>query len=193
MSNNGSRRYSIHPFCSLQKKGWLRIHTHMQKRLLNRFKNYSEKKEGIIRDTILHYSEKEQLDNLWSKRKGDEHKPTQKMFQFLIGEEAAMHFIPPVVVDPSKLRTDNKRFLIDSDTPKPWMFSECVICNSKDVGLRDVSSCKRIIEKDHFVCPFHFLFLGLSEIVIVRQTSFADLYLKQYETFSEKEKEISTF
>lgn len=178
-------------FLQSTKEGMV-THPHpYAKTITQQIQNYAEKKEGIILETIQHHSKKEQLDNLWSKRKGDEHKPTQKMFQFLIGEKAAMHFIPPVVVDPSKERTDNKRFLIDSDTPKPWMFSECVICNNNDVGLRDVSSCKRIIEKRHFVCPFHFLFGGLAESVIVRQTSFADLYLKQYETFSEKEKEIS--
>ena len=71
------------------------------------------------------------------------------------------------------------------------MFSECVICNHGHTGLENVSSCKEIIEDNHFVCPFHFLFGGLAESVIVRQTSFADLYLKQYESFSEGEEQIS--
>ena len=161
------------------------------KTITQQIQTYAEKKEGVVLKKIEHYVKEEDQVILWSDREEDKDKPTKSMFQVLIGEEAAMHFIPPVVVDPSKGRDEQSRFLIDYNAPKPWMFSECVICNHEHTGLENVSSCKEIIEHNHFVCPFHFLFGGLAESVIVRQTSFADLYLKQYESFSEGEEQIS--
>ena len=113
------------------------------------------------------------------------------MFQTLIGEKAATHFIPRVVVDPSKNREDRERFLIDPNTVKSWIFTECVICNNSSEIPESVSSCKKIIEEGLFVCPFHYLFGGLAENVIVRQTSFSDLFVKQYEKFEQGEKEVS--
>ena len=114
------------------------------------------------------------------------------MFQALIGEKAATHFLPQVVVDPSKNREDRERFLIDPNTVKSWIFSECVICNNSSEIPESVSSCKKIIEEGLFVCPFHYLFGGLAENVIVRQTSFSDLFFKQYEKFEQGEKKFQT-
>lgn len=172
------------------------IHPHpYAKTISNQIKNYARREQGIIFDKIRSNVSEEDFQNFWHKKDVPsqelKNQPTQKMFQALIGEKSAIHFIPRVVVDPSKDRGDRDRFLIDPNLVKPWIFADCVICqNSADIR-EPVSSCKKIIQLGHFVCPFHFLFGGLAESVIVRQTSFTDLYLKQYEAFSEGEKEIT--
>lgn len=172
------------------------IHPHpYAKTISDQIKHYARREQGIILDTIKSNVIEDDFQSLW--HQGDlpnpelKNQPTRKMFQALIGERTATHFIPRVVVDPSKNREDRERFLIDPNSVKSWIFTECVICNNSSEIPESVSSCKKIIEEGLFVCPFHYLFGGLAENVIVRQTSFSDLFLKQYEKFEQGEKEVS--
>lgn len=148
----------------------------------------TEDKDNFIYQRIYSKDglEKENGKPFWHKGS-----PTQALYGHLIGGDSSKYFLPKVVIDPSKERTNKERYLIDHIQPTPWFYDECICCNGQETTLSSMSSCSSIIKEGQFVCPFHYLFESLAESVGIRQTSFNELFLKQPRVFGDGDKRVT--
>lgn len=136
----------------------------------------SKNKRNIVAEKLR--QRYEGLENqLW-----DLERPLRELYKLLIGKKSAKFFFPKVVVDKSKKRTNDSRYLINpSPAEMPWLNEKCVFCNdtnSLDNGLK-FSSSRSLVNKEIFICPFHYMFEGLARTIGIRHTSYSELFEKQ--------------